>query len=291
VPKNRPQQGKNRQAMKRYKGAGFTLLELSIVLVIIGLIVGGVLVGRDLIKAAEIRATVNQIEKISTAVNTFKLKYGGLPGDLANASEVGMYGPQPGDWHYPGNGNGLITDCAGYTGLSCETTLFWRHLSDANLIEGSYGADYYLDVYGGFLHAPVTPVDTTPYFPRTKTGRGHFLAYGINGANYPPQYGVGGTNYLAILNLYIVSGSGVFTGVDHPLTPTDAYGIDVKMDDGLPYDGRVNYINPTQGNSVGPIGNNYPGTATLCALGTTTPNTYNVTVSSYECALRIGGVF
>lgn len=43
--------------------SGFTLIELSIVLVIIGLIVGGVLVGRDLIKAAEVRAQVSQIEK------------------------------------------------------------------------------------------------------------------------------------------------------------------------------------------------------------------------------------
>lgn len=49
---------------------GFTLIELSIVLVIIGLIVGGILVGRELISAAEIRATVSQIEKYNTSVNT-----------------------------------------------------------------------------------------------------------------------------------------------------------------------------------------------------------------------------
>ncbi len=53
---------------------GFTLIELSIVLVIIGLIVGGVLVGQDLIKAAETRATVGQVEKYNAAVNTFRTK-------------------------------------------------------------------------------------------------------------------------------------------------------------------------------------------------------------------------
>jgi prepilin-type N-terminal cleavage/methylation domain-containing protein len=63
--------------------AGFTLIELSIVLVIIGLVVGGVLVGRDLICAAELRAQISQIEKYNTAVNTFYGKYGGLPGPLA----------------------------------------------------------------------------------------------------------------------------------------------------------------------------------------------------------------
>ncbi len=75
------------------KKSGFTLIELSIVLVIIGLIIGGVLVGKDLIKAAEIRSTIGQYEKYKTAVNTFKLKYSGLPGDLlsTNALSFGLY--------------------------------------------------------------------------------------------------------------------------------------------------------------------------------------------------------
>src|ERR1700735_3583176 len=71
---------------------GFTLIELSIVLVIIGLIVGGILVGQDLIKAAETRAQISQIEKYNSAVNTFRGKFGGLPGDLAvsTANRVGI---------------------------------------------------------------------------------------------------------------------------------------------------------------------------------------------------------
>ena len=68
--------------------AGFTLIELSIVLVIIGLIVGGVLTGQDLIRAAEIRATIGQYEKYNTAVNTFRTKYNGIPGDLLAASST-----------------------------------------------------------------------------------------------------------------------------------------------------------------------------------------------------------
>src|ERR1700746_416796 len=70
---------------------GFTLIELSIVLVIIGLIVGGVLVGQDLIRAAEVRATISQIEKYNTAVNTFRGKYNALPGDL-NAAAATAFG-------------------------------------------------------------------------------------------------------------------------------------------------------------------------------------------------------
>lgn len=65
---------------------GFTLIELSIVLVIIGLVIGGVLVGRTLITSAEIRGTISQIEKFDTATNTFRLKYGYLPGDIPPTS-------------------------------------------------------------------------------------------------------------------------------------------------------------------------------------------------------------
>src|SRR5450432_727787 len=77
-------------AASRAAESGFTLIELSIVLVIIGLIIGGVLVGQDLIKAAEIRGQITQIEKYNTAVNTFRGKYNCLPGDCVNATALGF---------------------------------------------------------------------------------------------------------------------------------------------------------------------------------------------------------
>jgi prepilin-type N-terminal cleavage/methylation domain-containing protein len=70
---------------------GFTLIELSIVLVIIGLIVGGILVGRDLISAAAVRAQISQIERYHTAANTFRTKYAYLPGDIPNTCTVYSY--------------------------------------------------------------------------------------------------------------------------------------------------------------------------------------------------------
>ena len=88
---------------------GFTLIELSVVLVIIGLIVGGILIGQDLIRSAEVRAQITQIEKYNQAVNTFKGKYGGIPGDL-NVGMASQFG-----FNVPGcdamglrNGNGLL---------------------------------------------------------------------------------------------------------------------------------------------------------------------------------------
>ncbi|MEQ1788912.1 MAG: type II secretion system protein [Rickettsiales bacterium] len=81
------------KTLNRKRQAGFTLIELSIVLVIIGLIVGGVLVGRDLIRAAEIRSIATQKETIITSIMTFKLKYNCIAGDCANATN--FFGTNP----------------------------------------------------------------------------------------------------------------------------------------------------------------------------------------------------
>src|SRR3954464_6311892 len=91
--------------------AGFTLIELSIVLVIIGLVIGGILVGNDLINAAAIRSQISQIEKYMTAYRTFQVKYGCLPGDCANAAAFGL--PARGLYAGEGDGNGVIQGITG----------------------------------------------------------------------------------------------------------------------------------------------------------------------------------
>lgn len=89
---------------------GFTLIELSIVLVIVGLIVGGVLVGRDLISAAEVRAQISQIEKYNTAVNTFRGKFNAIPGDMsaATAAQFGFANAACAGTAGYRDGNGII---------------------------------------------------------------------------------------------------------------------------------------------------------------------------------------
>lgn len=114
---------------------GFTLIELAIVLVVIGLLLGGVLKGQELIESARVRNLISQMDSIKAAYYAFQDKYQAAPGDypgaLAHANLSGISNPQVG-----GNGDGVVQD----TPQARETLLLWVHLSHANLIAGSYQA-------------------------------------------------------------------------------------------------------------------------------------------------------
>ena len=217
---------------------GFTLIELSIVLVIIGLIVGGVLVGQDLIGAAEIRATIGQIEKFNTATNTFRNKYGYLPGDMppTTASSFGFFtftGANAGTPGY-GDGDGIITG----TCLQ-ESLVYWRHLSDANLVNAAYGqttGSNALDSTTGGVTNTVSG-DISGFLPKAKiTGTLYFVAqnYAV-GLISPP-----GKNYFVLQSISSI-GAGFMCGpmTWAAVTPITSNRMDAKIDDGLPLSGRV----------------------------------------------------
>ena len=114
----------------------FTLVELSIVLVILGLLVGGVLTGQSLIRAAELRSITTEKDKFITALNAFRDKYMAIPGDMANA--YAYWGDACGT-----NSNAANTGCNGNgDGLvrfgGAENLKVWEHLSRAGLIEGTF---------------------------------------------------------------------------------------------------------------------------------------------------------
>jgi len=100
--------------------SAFTLVELAIVLVIIGLIVGGVLVGQDLIQAARLRGIITEFEQYKTSVFVFKNKYDGYPGDLIRnkASQYGFLNRISTDAR--GDGDGMIeTDAPTWNLVHC----------------------------------------------------------------------------------------------------------------------------------------------------------------------------
>jgi prepilin-type N-terminal cleavage/methylation domain-containing protein len=221
--------------------AGFTLIELSITLVIIGLIVGGILVGQDMIKAAEIRATITQIQKYDAAMNTFRNRYNYIPGDMPStvAAQFGFFnvtGPNTNAQGY-GDGNGLIENCGGggWSSQCGEPLIFWRHLTDASLIDGNFGTTTAGDALSGSTGGIATPIPTAPAMevvPPAKLGRG----------NYILLYSAGAQNYFEITGLAVMTTAGALTTANSltaNLTPIEAYTIDLKIDDGLPQSGSV----------------------------------------------------
>lgn len=83
--------------------SAFSLLEISIVLLVIGFIAGGVLVSRDIIHNAEIRATIRQVEMFDSAFIAFRLKYDCLAGDCIDASTKGFQPVLVRVWSYAFN--------------------------------------------------------------------------------------------------------------------------------------------------------------------------------------------
>jgi len=113
---------------KKARQSGFTLVEIAIVLVIIGLILGGVLKGQALIENAKYKNFSKQIDSIRAAVLTFQDQYKAMPGDISNISALNSAATA-------GNGNGQIQggNCNVATDESC---LVWSHLRYAGLIAG-----------------------------------------------------------------------------------------------------------------------------------------------------------
>ncbi len=165
--------------------SGFTLIELSIVLVIIGLIVGGILTSQNMIKAAEIRATVTQMEQYSVAANTFRNKYNYLPGDLSgnNDTQFGFIARSGVAGH--GDGNGVLEGCsASAVGTAavfgCEIGMFWTDLSSSKLI-----AEEFNSATDDLVSSCATVDACTAFVPITKLGRGSmFTVFGAAGRNY-----------------------------------------------------------------------------------------------------------
>lgn len=158
---------------------GFTIFEISIVLVIIGLITGGILLGRDLIVAAQVRAQASQLEKYNAATNTFRNKYGCLPGDCRNIVEQGV--GTAGDL---GNGNGnRLFDRSTGPGVPLrgkEVLNFWYHLKQAGLIAGpaSGWMGDSASIYTPGLHTPPLKLEGDNYLHPTEPTTDTFYAPG-----------------------------------------------------------------------------------------------------------------
>ena len=215
---------------------GFSLVELSIVLVILGLLTGGILAGQSLIRASELRSVSTSFSKFQAAYYSFRDKYFAIPGDMATATK--FWTSSGGDGYNAacqasavttttcnGNGDGQIE----YNSVAYgERFRAWQHLALAGLIEGSYtGRDG--------SAAQGNPADANFEIPGTNVPQAR-LSNSYFGISYmPPATGnaewfdsAGGFNQAAL---------GAKGG--YPLKPEEQWNIDLKMDDGRPAYGII----------------------------------------------------
>ena len=281
-------------------GSGFTLVEISIVLVIIGLIVGGVLVGRDLIRASELRGMVSEMEEFKTAANTFKLKYGQLPGDMhiSVTAQLGFFTfTDVTAGTVFGNNDGIYGDIE--LGCAYEGSVFFYHLAQANLVKMSSSTPLrILTIAGSWAGTPLaetwsTPYTLSSYLPESKIGGAYWCAGNI------------GYSYLFSLipsmqktqNAFSLRGAtkaSRSSQMEPAVSPIDLYSTDKKIDDGLPLKGKL--LNTTYDDFTG----TYPywgaaASSSVCAFGganaTDVAQTYNASVSTGANSITCQPVF
>jgi prepilin-type N-terminal cleavage/methylation domain-containing protein len=206
---------------QRRKEAGFTLVELAIVMIIIGLLIGGILKGQELVANAQVTATVAQIKGLDGAISTFRDKYSAMPGDML-APDVRLRDCGAAPCNNPGNGDGRILEGAilAVPTVTQERLVAFTHMAAADLISG-------VDINGEARFGSA--------LPEAKIGGGFWIGFS------PTQNLGGGINnvrpghYLVLNGLVAAVAAGSTTGI----TATQAAQIDRKLDDGDAASGDV----------------------------------------------------
>jgi len=197
---------------------GFTLVELAVVMIIIGLLIGGVLKGQELIANAQITATASAVKGIDAAATTFRDSFAALPGDISNpATRLTNCGAAP--CSNAGDGNSRVDDDTPDVAMTAngENEAFFVHLGAADLISG---IDINLGTqWGGF-------------YPSAPILGGFHVGFDNSGALGSSASSRAG-HYLVLTDVPGAAPGGT------ALSANQAARIDRKLDDGVPDTGTV----------------------------------------------------
>lgn len=216
---------------------GFSLVEISIVMSIIGLLIGGVLAGQSLLNNQRRNAINTKANTLRTAYAQFKLKYSFAPGDHPTATQI--WGRADGGSPVTNNCNNSETDIANLSG-TCngdgngiitypEDARAWQQLMHAGLIQGAYNG------------IPSYPPAIGASYPSSEASKYAFYQFFSNPYDdYCLDYtNVSSAQYNDLLYYGTFDGSCSVFGGGPALSPEDAYVLDRKIDDGIPYSGKV----------------------------------------------------
>jgi len=236
--------------MKKASSSGFSLVEMSIVIVVMALIVAAAMQGVNMIEKAKLRNVLSEISDIKMAINSFKTKYDKLPGDFDKA--VAYWGATTEN----GDADGKIEFVNGST--IYEGYRAWQHLAYAQMVKTPY------------LGTETTgAAELGKDVPESKIGGGYFVEYDIFGLTEMTSLAFGvpvATSVAPIL-------------VNGVITPAQAQELDNKVDDGEPMTGTVR----------GADGNGSASNTCINAGADTTDGTsddyYNITLDGKDCTM------
>jgi prepilin-type N-terminal cleavage/methylation domain-containing protein len=230
--------------MKKLHQKGFTLVELAIVLTIIGLLIGGILKGQQLMTNARVTATLAQINAVEAATTTFRDTYSAMPGDMTTAATRlnncancglavaatagdGVIGPIA--WNLATFNSASYAGGAAAGTVNNETVLFWVELAHAGLISGirDDGINNVAASCGGSLLAARIA--------------GCFVVGNASGVLAPPGRPAAPVSTMTgtVLGLFSSPAVPVATTGTQPATSAVAAQMDRKMDDGSPAFGNI----------------------------------------------------
>ena len=206
-------------------------------LVIIGLIIGGILVGGELIHIATLNRVVTEKESFNRSALAFREKYGGLPGDFQSFTAYFTGCADNGNNHCNGDGNGIVDGVNAPTyGEPCR---FWQHLILAGMLGAKLPTDFtYVNTNSGQCDPKEVPASALAGSASWQLGYCDKAGSGNGGGTTPyPSTCLGQKNYFVL-----ETGPMFGRTMNTPrviVTPTDAQSIDQKIDDGNPIFGTV----------------------------------------------------